>query len=122
MLRKVSIRPTGSTPEEEDKIKIQIAQDILSSYVEFNDFVLFNKIYFKEELANKLEKISKDYWDARFDLSLPELYENMGVDELEAHRQSVEKVLNASRKIREEIPVAIKELENEFRYLLGVNE
>lgn len=121
MSRLVTIRPVDPDPEKENNIKDQILNDTLETYAEYNNYILFNRIYFSAELADKLEKIRKDYFDAQWSLFEPKRLEAMGLTKGEAYRESGKQVIEASKRIREEIPEAIKDLENEFRYILGVD-
>lgn len=121
MIRLVAIRPVNPDPEEEKKTKESILIDVQKSYAEYNNFILFNKIYFSKDLADALENIRQQYFNAQWDLFEPDRLRSMGVTTAQAYRESGQLVINASNNIREEIPKAIANVEAEFRKILGVD-
>ena len=120
MVRLVLMRPIDPDPIKENEIKAQILEDAQVAYAEYNNYILFNKLYFKKELSDKLDKIRVDYINAPWDIFEPERLHSMGLTKGEAYKESGQKVIDASKRIREEIPKAIAELEIEFRHILGV--
>lgn len=122
MVKLVSIRLAHSDETKEKLIQQQILTDTQTTYSDYNNFILFNKIYFEKPFADKLQKIRDEYFNAQWDFFSRQRLQSMGIVNDQAYQTSVEKVMSASRQIREEIPQIIMEVENEFRRLLGVSE
>lgn len=122
MVRLVSIRPVHPDKNEDKKIEEKILADTQSTYADYNNFILFNKIYFDKPFADKLEQIRKDYFDAQWDFFEPKRLASMGLTTGTLYIDSVKKVKDASIKIKEQIPQLIAEVEDEFRTILGVDQ
>lgn len=119
MVRLVSIRPVHPDEAKDKEIQEQILADTQTTYADYNNFILFNKIYFDKPFAEKLEKIRREYFDAQWDFFEPKRLESMGLTRGEAYRDSGQKVIDASKRIREQIPQLIVEVEDDFRKILG---
>ena len=115
MQRLVSARFVHPDKEKDKEIEEQILIDAQTAYSDFNNFVLFNKIYFEKAFANKLQKIRDEYVSAQWDFFEPKRLQSMGLTKGEAYRDSGRKVVEASTKIREQIPQLIIEVEDDFR-------
>ena len=63
-----------------------------------------------------------EYFEAQWDFFEPQRLESMGLSRGEAYRDSGRKVIEASKKIREQIPQLIIEVEDDFRKLLGADK
>jgi hypothetical protein len=122
MIRLVSIRPVHPDPDKDKEIKEQILTDTQTTYNDYNNFILFNKIYFDKPFAEKLQKIRNEYFNAQWDFFEPQRLQSMGLTRGEAYRDSGKKVIEASERIREQIPQLITEVEDDFRKLLGVDK
>ncbi len=109
--------PIFEDAEKEEEERVNLTR---KAYAEFNDFVLFNRIYFSKHLADKLEMIVKEYWSAQWDWFEPKRLQSMGVPIRETYKETMEKVRAASKKVQEEIPKIVVELEDEFRKILNV--
>lgn len=120
MMRLVAIRPVHQNEQKENEIKESILNDAHETYAEYNNFILFNKIYFPEKFAEQLESIRQQYFSAHWDLFGPERLQSIGLGKGAAYRQSGQVVIDASNRIREEIPKILSEIEKEFRIMLGV--
>lgn len=116
----VNMRPVHPDEEEDRKNVEAMNKEALDTYVEYNNYILLNKIYFSEQLANKLEEIRIKSFSAQWDLNTSKRLMGMGLDEGTAHKESRDAVLKAAAEIRREIPMAIAEVEKEFREILGV--
>lgn len=116
----VRIRPTDPDKDEDAKIKQGLKTEAFEAYADYNNYILFNKIYFTEDFADKLEEIRKQYFTVQWDLNSSERFINMGLNEIDAHRESADAALKALSQIRQGIPQAISEVEKEFREMLGV--
>ena len=114
MKQLVGMRPIHPDPAEEEKIKNSILDNARKAYVDYNNFILFNGIYFSEELADKLENIRRQYFSAQWDLYEPQRLESMGLTKHQAYKSSGQTVIDASKKIRDEIPKVLKEVEKEL--------
>jgi len=88
--------PIINDAEAEEKARIAEAQE---AFADFNNFVLFNKIYFTKPLAEKLEWITTEYWSAQWDFFEPKRLQSMGVKSREIHIESYEKLKAASLKV-----------------------
>lgn len=122
MTRLVSMRPIHEDPQKENEIKEAILKEAQEAYIEYNNFILFNKIYFPGKFAEKLELIRREYFSAHWDLFERERLESMGLPKGESYRESGQIIIDASKRIREEIPKLIIDIETEFRHILGVEQ
>lgn len=111
------IQPIFENADEEEKQRLLAVNTALN---EFQKFYLVNKIYFDKELADGLDKISKEYWSKNWDYAsnLRMLREGRHTPEFS------QKMIEDSRKITEAVDndftKSLEELENEFRKILGV--
>jgi len=121
MLRLVSIRPVHEDPEKDKEIQTQIYTDAHTTYAEYNNFILFNKIYLDKSLAAKLENIRKEFFSAHWNYFEPKRLQSMGLTRGEAYKEAGNKVQEASKKISNEISGLLEEVEDDFRKLLGVS-
>lgn len=86
---------------------------------DFNNYVILNNIYFEKSLADKLDQIRKEYYRAGIEFtSLKQFPQGDGA---ESHRKYVEEWKEINDRISGDLQNALKELEDEFRKLLGVN-
>ncbi len=87
------------------------------------DFISYyspNRLYFNEDLAEKLDKIKAEYWEKGWDFSLlsKELKQSSDFPVYRKKLMSDTKVI--SENVERDFPVMIKEIEIEFRNILGV--
>lgn len=122
MLTLVSGRFVNPDPVKDNEQEQQILEQANVTYQEFNNFILLNKIYFDKALADKLLKIREEYFRAQWDFFEPKRLREMGLTKGQAYPESFKKVLAASDKIRDQIPLLIEEVEDDFRKLLGVDQ
>ncbi|MBC7721254.1 MAG: hypothetical protein H7068_04475 [Pedobacter sp.] len=120
MVRLVSIRLVHPDPEKDKEIQEQILTDTQTAYADYSNFILFNSIYFDKPFAEKLKKIRGEFFTAQWDFFEPKRLQSMGLIKSEAYRVSLQKTIEASKKITEQIPLLIQEVEDDFRQLLGV--
>jgi hypothetical protein len=109
--------PIYQDAEKEEQARVDATRE---AYAEFNNFVLYNRIYFSKELAGKLESIVKEYWSAQWDWFEPKRFQSMGIPIKETYKSTMDKVRAASQKVQDEIPKIIIEIEDEFRKILNV--
>lgn len=112
-----SIQPIFEDAEKEEKQRLENVNNALN---EFQKYYLVNKIFFEKKLADRLDKIAKEYWKKNWDYAriLRMFKENKITGEF------YEKMVNDSLKITEAVDIdfekSIEELESEFRKILGV--
>ena len=113
-----TMRPVGKNAEEEEKNRLNRVEEALK---EVNDYFLPNRIYFKKELAEQVDKLLKEYWSTGWDYARA----NSRFKSKNLSGQEHSALLDETRKINNSVlqifPSLIKELENEFRQILGVN-
>lgn len=119
MLSMTGIHLVIEDGEAENRERIDRAQE---AFVEFNNYFLYNKLYFSNSVSELLEKVRSEYRSANQDFFGPNrlLSFTGGQPSPEAYRLAVEVSQAASERIRNEIPIILELLENEFRKLLGV--
>lgn len=112
------LKAGGENFEKEEKKRVEKAN---SDFIDFVSYYTEHKIYFKEELCEIFENIKNLLWEnaAEYSVSI-DMIKMPGMDS-ETKKDFFEKIKSASKKIREEIPKMEKELEKEFRILIGVN-
>ena len=98
----------GEKPEIEKKKEAGLA------YNEFYKFYDENRIFFDESLAAKIDKLRETLWDAwiKFQLSR-DLREG-------SHRGGHDEWMQAWTKVDNEVPLIRKEIEAEFRKIIGI--
>lgn len=112
------IKAGGVNFENEEKARVQKAN---IDYMSFVTYYSEHKIYFSEDLCNIIENVKNLLWDNVVEYSVSmDMLKLPGIDSA-SRSEFYEKVRSASKKIREEIPKMEKELEKEFRLLIGVN-
>ncbi|MGN6399735.1 MAG: hypothetical protein ACTHMD_04740 [Flavisolibacter sp.] len=106
--------------EKENEERVNTAQKAFAGY---NNYFLYNKLYFNKAISDLLENIRKEYFSANFDFFEPKRLHSFtgGQPSREGYRAAVETSQAASKRIREDIPKILEQLEEEFRNLLGVN-
>jgi|SRR5690606_141588 len=97
--------------EEDENNRIQNAGDC---YNEFFDFYNANRIFFSEETCTILDKLKTDYYDSFWDYTAKKRF---GYTDFKLNWELASK---ASDKVKKEIPPVLRQLENDFRTLIGV--
>jgi len=100
-------------PEKEENERIANAGNA------YNDYLLSfteNKIFLTKSLDEKLEQIRQSYFDSYWDYTSGKRFGGMDF------KFTYENAVAASHKVRNLIPPILKEIENEFRKLLGVED
>lgn len=104
--------------EKEEQERITKAN---KAFMEFNSYYIPNRIFFSEELVDKLDKVNSFVWDKVWDFS----YIKTQLKDKEIDRDNWKvfstQLKDLSIEVHNKIPTALKDLENEFRKLLGVN-
>lgn len=103
--------------KEEDE-RIQRVNNALNS---FNTYILQNRIFFSKDIADKLDKLSKDYWNKGWDYSFIKTQFNEGGLSREVAKEYHLKSTEISKAVQENLFELLVELESEFRKLLGVD-
>jgi hypothetical protein len=105
--------------EKEQQERVTKSQE---AFADYNNYFLFNKLYFNKATSELLERIRKEYFSANWDFfELKRLHSFTGGQiSQQGQREAYEKVQDASKRIREDIPKILETLEEEFRKLLGV--
>lgn len=106
---------SGEDTNKAEEARIERANKAI---FDINNFTQENCIYFEKPLATKLEKIRNAYYSTAIDyMFLKQSQQYAGHDE---YMKNVDKWKDINEKIRGELQNALKELEDEFRKLLGV--
>ncbi|MNT63038.1 hypothetical protein D3C72_2008130 [compost metagenome] len=113
------IKTVRADAEKEDQERIARSQ---KAFNEFNNYFLFNKLYFKEDVCHLLEAIQKDYWSANYDYFEPKRLQEFtgGRPSFGGYQDAIKTARAAAETIRTEIPKTLKLLEIEFKRLIGV--
>ncbi len=106
--------------EKENQERVDTAQ---KAFAEYNNYFLYNKLYFNKQISDLLENIRKEYYSANFDFFEPKRLQSFtgGRPSPEGYRTAVETSQAASKRIQNDIPKILEQLEEEFRKLLGVS-
>lgn len=117
------VSPVLITDRSDGKeMESSLVENMRKTYADYDDFILVKKIYLSIDLASKLELIRDNYFDTQWGFFEPQRIEKMGVTRKEdLYVESLKKSMEASKKIRNEIPKIISEVANEFRNILGVD-
>lgn len=115
------MHPIYEDAEKENKSRIDAAQ---KAFTDYNNYFLYNKLYFNKQTSDLLENIRKEYFSANFDFFEPKRLQSFsgGITSSEAYKAAVETSRDASKRIQKDIPKILLQLEVEFRKLLGVTE
>lgn len=105
----------GYTTKEKADEAIKIILD-LKHY--FED----NKIFFDEKLASEIEKLVTTAHNAYFDANWNSEYQIVDIPNENIQNETMEKRLDGFKKLNKVLPDLKKNIENEFRTLLGVNQ
>lgn len=113
------MKPVYEDAEKENRERIERAH---KAFKEYNNYFLFHKLYFKEDVCNLLETIQKDYWSANYDYFEPKRLSSFtnGRPTPEGDKEAIRIANAATEKIKVEIPNTLKLLEIEFKRLMGV--
>jgi len=105
--------------KKEDEERVNTAQ---KAFHDFEMYLLLNKLYFNDSTVSLLENVRTEYRSANWDYFEPRRMESISGGELtkEERRDSWKKMINASKRISEDIPNIISPLKIEFQKLLGV--
>ena len=105
--------------EKENQERVTTAQ---TAFVEYNNYFLYHKLYFNKTISELLENIRKEYQSANFDYFEPKRIQSFtgGRPSSEGYRLAVETSQRASKRIQDDIPKILEQLEEQFRKLLGV--
>lgn len=105
--------------EKENQERVDAAQ---KAFADYNNYFLYNKLYFSKTVSDLLENIRKEYYSANFDFFEPKRLQSFtgGQPSKEGYRAAVETSQATSKRIQNDIPKILEQLEEEFRKLLGV--
>lgn len=103
--------------EKEKQVRIDRVNKALPDFI---DFYMPNKIYFNKELAEKLDKLARDYRTKGWDFAHMTSYLSEGTMSKELYQEYTRKTQEISELVKNEFPKIIEDLEDEFRSLLGV--
>lgn len=105
----------GYTTKEKADEAIKIILD-LKHY--FED----NKIFFDEKLASEIKKLVTTAHNAYFDANWNSEYQIVDIPNENIQNETMEKRLDGFKKVNKVLPDLKKNIENEFRTLLGVRD
>lgn len=106
--------------EDADKEEKQRLLTVNSTLNEFQKFYLVNKIYFDKELADRLDKISNEYWNTNWDYAKNIRMLREGHHTPEFFKKMIEDSRKITEAVDSDFTKSLEELENEFRKILGV--
>ena len=112
------IKPIMENFDEEENARMREAD---KSFKDFANYFAFNKIYFSESLSEKLEDFRSKSFSVNWDHSTTMRYENWGMNRRDANAAGREELKKASETVRQDLFELLKEIETEFRQILGVN-
>ena len=111
------IHPIIEDAELEEKQRLENVNNALN---EFNKYYLVNKIYFEKDLADRLDKISNEYWSKNWDYAtILRMFRANQVSN-EFYQKMVEDSQKITDAVDTDFTKSLDELENEFRKILGV--
>ena len=89
-----------------------------NAFIEFNNSYYTNKIYFSETTAEKINLLLNDFKNVSTELISAIIVKRYPlIDKLISDSKNIEEISN---KVETKFPIIIKELENDFREILGV--
>lgn len=105
--------------EKEQNERVTRAQQAFSDY---NNYYLFHSLYFNKATSELLENVRKEYFSANWDFFELKRLNSFtgGRTSKEGVQHAYEKIESSSKRIREDIPKVIENVQEEFRKLLGV--
>jgi len=103
---------------KEEEERIQRVNNALNS---FNTYFLPNRIFFSKELADKLDKLGKEYWDKGWNYAFLRSQFKEGGLPKEVAKEYRQKNIEISKAVERNLFELFVELESEFRKLLGVD-
>ncbi|MBQ0907931.1 hypothetical protein KBJ98_04360 [Flavobacterium sp. F-328] len=105
--------------EDAEKEEQERADRVNKAIKEFNNYYLPNKIFFSRKLAEKLDNLSKEYWNKGSEFSsFMGHFKNMLPGG--SAQDIFVKIKQISDFIEKDIVELIEDIENEFRGILGV--
>lgn len=111
------IQPIFDDAETEEKQRLLSVNSTLN---EFQKYYLVNKIYFDKELADRLDKISNEYWKKNWDYATNMRMLREGQHTSEFYKKMIEDSRKITEAVDKDFTKSLEELENEFRKILGV--
>jgi hypothetical protein len=113
-----AVKEGGENFEEEEKKRVD---KVNTNFIAFVSYYTEHKIYFKEEVCGMIENIKNLLWKNASEYSLSmDMIKMPGMDS-GTRKELIKNIRSATKTISEEIPKMEKELEKEFRLLIGVN-
>lgn len=106
--------------ETKFQAKVDTAQ---TSFADYNNYYMLNKLYFDKTISSLLDNIRKEYFSANFDFFEPKRLKSFtgGKPSPESFKNALETSQNAIKRIQKDIPKTLEQLDEHFRKLLGVN-
>lgn len=104
--------------EKEEQKRIERAN---KAYIEFYNYYYPHRIFFSQIIASKLDKIQAFVWDKAWDFNYIKGQIGSGQLDPSSWKSFSDDLKKISKEVHKEIPDALKDLEDEFRELLGVN-
>lgn len=112
-----SIQPIFENPEKEEKQRLENVNNTLN---EFQKYYLVNKIFFEKNLADRLDKIAKEYWKKNWDYAtILRMFREDSISD-EFYKKMVENSQKITEAVDKDFAKSLEELESEFRKILGV--
>ena len=107
--------------EAEEQQRMEAAQ---KAYAEYNNYFFYHKLYFTKAVADLLENIRGQYQSIAWDYFEPRRMQNIAGGRLPAGEleRAIEQSRQATNKVIKDIPDILRQVEHEFRLLLGVTD
>jgi len=116
----IPIKYGSSLEDVEMERKINTAHTS-GAFDDFNKYYNENRIYFSNKTCSLLDKLRNDFKMHLIDYSEKDILKTMGAEGLELAQATV-KAAKVWDKVKNEIPPAMRSLEDEFRRILGVTD
>ena len=108
--------------EDHEKEEQERLSRVNSAFQDFNNFYLRNRIFFEKSMVEKLDNLSKEYWDKGWDFAFMNQQFQEGSLSKEVFQEYFEKSKKISETVEKDFTKLIEEIEDEFRKMLGVEE
>jgi len=100
--------------DENEKIENEKIKTASDCHNDFYIFYLKNKIFLSQETCDLIDSLKDKYFDSYFDYTYGKKYENSDSE------LTYKLAKAASDKVRKEIPIVLKNIEQDFRTTIGI--
>ncbi len=100
--------------EDGDESERKRIMDAGIAYNDFSEYFDNNKIYFSKEICDLIVALKKEFWDSYNDYTFRSKFG------LRPSEMTYQQAKDAAKKIDEDVPKILEEIEIEFRKIIGV--